>query len=197
MSTNILSSLTQLAVGGVATDLINSQPLGKTAALRAIAMNAGKCTVIPLLFPDPLDLNLWNVTFSIAEPNSDSETWEDKEGNEQDFGNKSDCSESSENTINLYLPNFNQTGLLVDVVSINFQTIMGNAGYGEIPPSINVAPLVNRKYWAQTTKQALQNASPLFNTYSFTPSDYDSITGYANIPKLSIITVAFKGSTAN
>jgi hypothetical protein len=173
---NILSSLTQLNVGAVATDLIISQPVGKTAALKAIAMNAQSCSILPVLLPDPLDLNLWTATFSILEP---SVTGKETQ------------------TISLILPNFNQPNLLVEVASIILQPIPGYPGFGKFPPSINIAPLCNVAYWAESTKDALESSSPLYSNYKFTPSDYDGVTGFYGIPKLAIITVAFKGSTAN
>lgn len=173
---NILSSLTQLTVGAVATDLIISQPVGKTAALKAIAMNAQSCSILPLLLPDPLDLNLWTATFSIVEPA---------------------VSDKGTQTISLILPNFNQANLLVEVASIILQPIPGNPGFGTLPPSINIAPLTNVAYWTESTIGALESSSPLYSIYKFTPSDYDGITNFYGIPKLAIITVAFKGSTAN
>lgn len=176
---NILSSITQLNVGGVALDLINSEPLGKTAALRAVAMNYTKCALVPVVFPNPLDLNMWNATFTINEPPASN----DYNGNPvpQD--------------IILILPNFNQTGLLVEVVSIILQPLPGIV-LG-IPPSVNIAPLINLDYWATSTSGALKSSSPFYDQYKFTPSEYDNITKLQNVPKVAIVTVAFKGSTAN
>ena len=166
---NILSSITQLNVGGIATDLINSQPLGKTAALRAIAMNYASCSAFPLIFPDPLDLNLWNAVFTIYEPQS-----------------------VKDQAITLILPNFNQTGLLVEVVSIILQPVDKS-----LPPYVSLAPMVNLEFWAKSTQVALAGSSPLYDTYSFYPGEFDKITNFYGLPKYAIITVAFKGSSAN
>lgn len=166
---SLLSAITQLNVGGVTTDLINAQPLGKTAALRAIAMNYDFCAAVPLIFPDPLDLNLWNATFTIYEPPA---------GKDQ--------------AITLRIPNFNQTGLLVEVVSIILQPVDKS-----FPPAVNIAPAVNHDYWAESTKVALKSASPLYDTYKFYPGEYDKITGFYGLQKYAIITVGFKGSTSN
>lgn len=166
---SLLSSITQLNVGGIAADLINSQPLGKTAALRAVAMNYGSCAAVPLVFPDPLDLNVWNTVFTIYEPSSDKDQ-----------------------AIRLNLPNFNQAGLLVEVVSIILQPV--DKSY---PPSISIAPAVNLEFWEKSTKVALESASPLYDTYEFYPGDYDKITHFYGLQKYAIITVAFKGSSAH
>ena len=175
MST-ILSSLTQLASGSVAQDLIISQPAGKTAALRAMAMNYNSCAILPALLPDPLDLNLWTVTFSIVEPEAVLDTPQ---------------------TISLILPNFNQPNILVEVVSIILQPIPGSPAFGKVPPYINIAPQINGTYWLESTVGALKSSSPLYSTYTFTPADYDIQSGLAYTRKLAVITVAFKGTTAN
>lgn len=159
----------------VSSELANANPQGKVAAIRAAAMNTQRCTLTPVVLPDPLgDPNTWNAVFTLSETQAQN---------------------------GIILPNFNQTNLLVAPLIVILQPLDLALG---IPPSTNIAPLINRDYWnaaAMNAAAVYDNISPsgtdtLYNIYKFTPSDFDSIDGMAGIPKIAVVTVAFTGSAA-
>lgn len=158
----------------VTGELANANPQGKVAAIRAAAMNTQRCTLTPVVLPDPLgDPNTWNAVFTVTETQAQN---------------------------GIILPNFNQTNLLVAPLIVILQPADLLLG---IPPSTNIAPLINRDYWndAAMNAAAVYNEKPngtdtLYNLYKFTPSDYDSIDGLQDVAKLAVITVAFTGSAA-
>jgi hypothetical protein len=156
-------------VVNVVGEVANANPQGKVAALRCVAMNTQRCALTPVVIPDPLgNPNTWNAVFTLTETQAID---------------------------GIILPNFNQTNLLVVPTIVILQTANLTSG---IPPSTNLAPLINRDYW---NSSAVSNTSStgldsLYNYYQFTPSDYDDLDGMSGYPKLAVVTVTFTGSGA-
>jgi len=93
-------------------------------------------------------------------------------------------------TTGLILPSFNQTNVLAIVTSVVIQPVNQELG---LPPSPNLASLTNTLNNEVYAAFSLQS-NYLYTRYAFEPMNYDPVTGFTNIQKLTVLKVAFQGT---
>jgi hypothetical protein len=92
--------------------------------------------------------------------------------------------------IGLILPSFSQTNVLAIVTSVIIQPVNQELG---VPPSANLASLTNTLNNSANANFGLQNNN-LYYKYAFEPMNYDPVTGFTNIHKLTVLKVSFQGT---